>query len=199
MNFLSKLAASAFFLVWAQQGFSQTQVVNLNTGVDISNNVITFFTTPDPKWSVKLPNSTTFNAAYCGSGITSYGAYIGKNPTVGWICPIQYLSINGQNANAPAGAYDYKLNFESEYNCSIESAEFQFTHIGGDNEISEIFVNGQQYTSPNYTFSNWFNGNLVISNQDIIAGGLNTIIVRVTNTNASWGEETPRVWKSRET
>jgi len=180
-------------LAWRGETLAATHVIDVSTGIDDYNQLIAIYTTPDDDWTVKLPNTSVFIPTYCGTGTPLfYSTYPGKDPSVRWICPLgtslwPFLLPSGEHNDAPVGIYEYKMTFDVNVG-EVQSAEFNFEHIGGDNNIFEILVNGNPYPV-NYGFNPFSNGvTLPIVSTDI-SSGTNTIIVRVNNTEKYTGME----------
>lgn len=174
---------AAFSLSWGG-AFAATHVIDISTGIDnTTNQLIPIYTTPDDDWTVKLPGAANFQAVHCGTGIPVASwttPYAGKDPNVRWLCPQSYLLSTGQHDNnAPGGVYEYQMTFDLDV-CEVQSAQFNLDHIGGDNEIIEILVNGSSYPV-SFSHTAWgTNVTIPVAAMDIVSG-INVITVRVDN------------------
>lgn len=186
---------SAWLWLAAMPAF--TQVIDLSTGIDALNNPIGLLAYDDD-WMVSyggsgttLPPSSSYVPVKCGSGIPDgWGVpYTGKSPLVKWLSP--YLNTLGESTTlAGAGYYYYRLTFDL-HTCDIQSAVMQFDHIGGDDVIDQIIVNGNVHTlSPGYDFNPpWGAGTSLTVTGDILPMTVNEIVVRVYNYSVWTGME----------
>lgn len=169
--------------------FSQAQIIDLSTGINNTTGMLIPLNTNDDTWTVKLPGDSTYQPVKCGSAILDgVGvAYAGSDPSVRWLSP--YLNNAGQHlSTALVGDYYYKMNFRRE-GCNVQSAVINFIHIGADNEVQEISVNGNVH-AVSYTFNPFVNNvTIPLAASEIIANGNNEIIIKVNNSSTWTGIE----------
>lgn len=177
----------ALLVIISQSVHAQT--IDLSTGINNSTGMLIPLYTDDDTWTVKLPGSTTYQPVKCGSAILDgVGvAYAGSDPSVRWLSP--YLNTAGQHlSTALVGDYYYKMNFRRE-GCNVQSAVINFAHIGADNEVQEISVNGNVH-AVSYTFNPFVNNvTIPLAASEIIANGNNEIIIKVNNLSTWTGIE----------
>jgi len=183
-----------FFLVLFSLACEKTfaQVIDLSTGI-VNGTTSTPIPTlsNDDTWTVCLPgfsytNPFNYNPVPCGTGIldgVGY-AYLGHDPSVAWLSPYLNPSTGDHLSSAPAGDYYYKTTFN--VNCDLLSADLCFEHIGSDNYIDQIIINGNIH-SVYYTFNPFSNNVCVLpapSPSEFVIGS-NELIMRSHN-GGSW-------------
>jgi len=169
------------------------QVFDLSTGIVNGSNppALQPLLSYDDTWTIMEPGSPTFQPVPCGSGdLDGYGySYTGHSYGVRWLSP--YLSPIGEHTSlAPQGYYYYKMNFTLPNFCSKPAdaqAIMDLRHIGGDNLIDQIIVNGNVYPVSFAFGPTWGPGWLNVI-ADIVPG-LNEIQVRLNNYGSFMGIE----------
>ncbi|MES2779205.1 MAG: T9SS type A sorting domain-containing protein [Bacteroidota bacterium] len=161
---------------------ASAQVIDLRTGVNGSGLIAVGST--DDTWTVKVPGSTTYQPAYCGTGVAT-GPIIpmvyltGLDPSVRWITPL-IDGIGDHLYDAPMGNYYYKMTFDFSRECLATEATFNLNLAGADDQITHVIVNGNSYLVA-YGF-NPFSTNITLPiNPANIHPGANEIIFRVWN------------------
>lgn len=170
------------------------QVFDLSTGIVNGSNppAMQALLSYDDTWTVKEPGSPTFQPVPCGSGnLDGYGySYTGHNPNVRWLSP--YLSPIGEHTSAaPDGYYYYRMEFELPQICSVSStasAMVRFSHIGGDNLIDQLIVNGGTPFPMSHAFGpTWGPDSMDIAGY--LVSGVNEIQLRLNNYGSFMGIE----------
>jgi hypothetical protein len=175
---------SAMMLLFMIGKPAHAQVIDLRTG--ISGNSLIGLTQQDDTWTVCLPGGNPFTTGpyvplYCGTAVPYgwSGPYTGASTAVRWLS--NSILPTGQHAGTPMGYSYYKMTFQYDPSCSVQSAQFNFSHIGGDDVIDQIYVNSSMYPV-SYGYNPFSSGTLPISPLDIVPG-TNVVILRVFN----WG------------
>lgn len=171
-------------------GIQQTraQVWDITTGVDQFMNLLPL-NTPDDNWTMCPPSSNpwipgSYIPVMCSNGApVGYSPYVGHWNTVRWLSP--NVMPNGEHDYAPGGNYYYKYTFQTG-TCEVESAVINFDHIGADNHIDQVIINGNIY--PVYYTFNPFTNNVTIplSSGDILVNATNELMVRVYNEHSTY-------------
>lgn len=192
LSFLKKALLTASFLS-SFHVFATVHVIDISTGID-NNGLTPIYTTPDDDWTVKLPPpATSFIPVYCGTGTPlGYSTYIGKDPNVRWVVPkghplAPYLLPSGEHNDGPVGVYEYRMTFDFNP-CEVQSITFNLDHIGGDNNIFEILLNGTSFPV-NYGWNPFTNGATINASSASLLSGTNEIIVKLNNTEKYFGLE----------
>lgn len=167
-----------------------TFTVDMRTGINNTTNaLIPLVNTPDDTWMVKLPGGSAFQSVYCGTGAPAgYSPYVGKDPSVRWLSP--YLNNSGAHTDAGVSNafYEYRMRFYADICGTTTNAAMNFSHIGADDEIQQILVNGNVH-AVSYGFNPFSNSvSVPLANGEIIAGW-NEIIVKVWNIQQYIGME----------
>lgn len=192
MKTILSLTLLVMMLLSSVQSFAQ--VFDLSTGIDNSSGELLALLQNDDTWQVCLPgntwtNPTSYIPVRCGSGnLENYGyPYKGKDPSVRWLSP--YLNAAAEHsAESPLGFYYYKMSFN--YTEQVQSASMCFDHIGADNIIDQIIINGNVHTV-SYGFDP-FSNNVCLTPEPAPSEfvlGVNEIVVRVNNTSTYTGIE----------
>jgi|GEM_PF-6614894 len=183
----------------------QSQVIDISTGVNSSGGLITWPATDDD-WLVSSPCSPTpcngpYVPAPISNGLFHYPSpnppgwqdlvvYAGMDPTVRWLCPHLYSGSGGCLATGTYGNYYYKMNFNAT-TCFIDSARVTFTHIGGDDRIDTVFINGHPYQQIYYFPYMGSGGTFLVNPAHLNPSGSNEIKVCNPNNNTHHGV----IWK----
>jgi hypothetical protein len=161
----------------------KAQVWDITTGVDPMLNLITL-NTPDDNWTMCPPSGNPWSPGSYIPVMCSTGAPVGYSPYVGHWNTVRWLSPNvlpsGEHDYAPGGDYYYKYSFTTGP-CEVQSAVIHLDHVGADNTMDQVIINGNIYPV-SYTF-NPFTNNVTITllPGDIVVNGNNELIVRVHN------------------
>jgi hypothetical protein len=171
---------------------TQAQVWDITTGVDPMMNLLPL-NTPDDNWTMCPPSGNPWNpGSYgpvrCGTGApVGYAPYMGHWNTVRWLSP-DVLPSGEHGDNSPVGDYYYKYTFITGP-CEIESAVINFNHIGADNYIDQVIINGNVYPVY-YTFNPFTNGvSITLSPGDVWPNSTNELMIRVHNLSTYTGME----------
>jgi hypothetical protein len=178
--------AFCLLLCIGRQATGQVTTIDISTGVDATGNLIPILSNDDT-WEVSLPGTSVYQPVRCGTGILEGYTipYAGKSPNVRWLSP--YLDAAGAHgSNAPAGIYLYRTTIPLECVGPQTQAELTFNHIGADNSIDAIIVNGTSYPV-NYSFNPFGSGSLNIGAS--LINGVNEIILSLTNLGQWTGME----------
>lgn len=152
------------FLLLVACVYGKAQIVDISTGIDAYGNLIPLHHADDD-WYVKLPGSFVYQQVPCGSGhvntylcdtATSY--YV--HPGVRWLSPFiscpqspaSPFSPNGytyavHTPDADTGYYYYRDTFMVT-TCDIDSAGIYLEHLGADDQIDQVIINGNIHTFP---------------------------------------------------
>ena len=129
---MKKIVSLSFLLFLSLKLFSQTQIVDLRTGVDDITQGPIPYGSFDDTWTVKIPGSSTFQPCYVS--LTAY-----PSSSVDYITPF---------LNAPylgfGGYYIYRMTFESDLQaCDLATdALLYFNFIAGDDVVKTVSLNG---------------------------------------------------------
>lgn len=148
------------------------QVFNMSTGISNVNSSMLAVGALDDTWTVAMPGApNTFLTTTCAAN-----TYWQCSPNVRWLYP------TGQNPlNCIMGDYYFKTTIDLQ--CPVSDAQFVFAHIGADDVIQDIQINGNPTHPVNWSFNYWgVNVNLPIPGSEFQIG-TNTILVHVYN----WG------------
>jgi len=185
MKQLKLYLAALLLSVVCTATYAQVTNINLSTGIYDGSGSLIPYATIDDTWQVAIPTTSpgppTYQSVYCGIGTADNGnTYTGLDPSVRWVSP--YVNALGEHSTgAPAGDYYYRTEFEFGDVCGVTSAVFRFQHIGGDDQINQVIVNGHIYTV-SYGYNALFANNVMLPiNPAHIVSGPNEIRLRVYN------------------
>jgi hypothetical protein len=189
MNDMKKIILIVLLIFSMQQ--TQAQVWDITTGVDPFMNLLPL-NTPDDNWTMCPPSGNPANPGSYIPVMCSNGAPAGFSPYFGHWNTVRWLSPNvtpiGEHEGAPIGDYYFKYTFETGA-CEIESAVINLDHIGADNYIDQLIINGNVYPVY-YTFSPFTNGVTInLTPWDILPNSVNELLVRVHNYGSYTGME----------
>jgi hypothetical protein len=187
-------------------GKISAQVIDLRTGRDNINGLLIPVNSPDDTWQVSFgyisqqaPLPTLYFPVNVGTGtllningttFTPFN-YTGRDYSVGWLSPYIYqisgnhfghhIKPNGSPLQPQQGYQYYKMTFNRPSTaCTITSATLRFKHIGIDDHITQIFVNGTSIPIPAISIFSNNNVNIPVT-QGLITSGVNTIVIEVKN------------------
>lgn len=165
--------------------------VDNTTGLPIPDNSLIPYNHIDDTWTVHTPTDAVnfYQSAAIGNGYRYNGQYA-LCPGSKWISP--YIGANGLTLNSGAmGDYYYKMTFTLNMcpACRNQPVKIHFDCIGGDDNVTEILVNGHSYPiSPGYSSV----VGVITSNVDIpiqsshLVAGINEIQIKVFNAGSGF-------------
>jgi hypothetical protein len=173
---MKKLLHHLLLVFFALSGVqASAQVFDLSTGiVNGFPGTMQAVGALDDTWTVAMPGSpSVFQSATCMQN----NIYGGADPSVRWLYPTGY----NQNS-CPMGDYYFKTTFN--LSCPPASGMLHFDHIGGDDMVQDIIINGFSHPVA-YTFNGmgWGIGVNIPVPFGELAAGVNEVIVHVYN----WG------------
>ncbi len=184
----------------------QSQVIDISTGVNSSGNPINYPSLDDDWWvsspCLPAPCNGPYQQAPISNQLFTYQApnppywqdvnvYSGMDPTVRWLCPhLNSPASGGALATGTYGNYYYKMNFNAT-TCFIDSARVRFTHIGGDDRIDTVFINGHPYQQIYYSPNPGTGGTFLVNTAHLNPSGSNEIKICNPNYNTHHGV----IWK----
>jgi hypothetical protein len=155
--------------------------VNLSTGLDASDTLITVGNTPDGHWTVDQPFSSppaTAPAKVVAPGDANWpGAWLANGPSSAWICidPTTYQ-------NAPVVPYTYYRTFNL---AASDLATATISGFWGIDDQGELKLNGTTISTSlgNYTVTVPFN---VPAGGSLFQVGPNTLTITMTSSDNVW-------------
>lgn len=164
-------------LLSMQIGFSQ-ETINLSTGVSNSTGNLFALGTSDDTWRVKRPGNNNW--------LTPKTCVLSAWQESGCSRWISLDTYQGEATTTNAGTFTYRAQFNVA-STRISCAALEISHIGGDNRITGLQVNGHSYFSAlNLPSGDHFspllqNRNIILNPAHINPGGINEVIVTVYN------------------
>ena len=200
-NKFKKLTAGIFLLAFMNCNSQIQQIVDMSTGIDMSNSLIQYGIADDT-WQVKLPTGNNYIPIKCSKQTFVAGQppspqqfYYPIVSNVRLLSP--YTDANLNTAVAPTGTYTYQMTF-NHYSCSKSNANMSFTTIGADNYISKIKLNnatifsgGSGGLSQDIICNPWSSNKIFNVPIASINQGVNTITIEVYNQIGFNGTQTP--------
>jgi hypothetical protein len=179
-GFLFRALAFIGLLVLAT-GSAQAAVINLSTGLDASDTLITIGNSPDAHWTVDQIGGGTAPArvvtAADADGIFIGGAWAADGPSSNWVAIDPTTS-----QNAPFLPVTYYRTFSLT---PSEVATASISGVWGIDDGGDLRLNGNLVSSlvNDYTASTPF---LVSSGSSFFVPGLNKLTITMTNSDNSW-------------
>jgi len=172
-----QLLVLVFSVFGIQAGFAQ-ETIDLSTGV--SNSTGSLFTpgTLDDTWRVQRPGNTNWLAPKA----CTLSAWQ-ESACSRWVSLDTY---SGEAVVTNGGTYTYRATFTVS-STRIDCASLEISHIGGDNRITGLQVNGYSYyTALNVPAGDHFspllqNRTIILNTAHLNPGGTNTVTVTVSN------------------
>lgn len=194
MKKINTLLTGLLFTGLVYTGWSQSQIINVSTGVDNTTANLIAPGSFDDTWTVLTPASSSFANVRCtdgtillvgGSSVTSWSPISGAR----WISPV--TTQNGPNHSAvspaPQGNYVYRMEFGVMYYSCINNATLFFDNIGGDNNVTNVNVNGHNHSLPGAATFNPPATNVSFNVSSELTTGTNYIEITVSNSEAYTG------------
>lgn len=158
---------------------AQAGSVNLSTGLDASDTLITVGNTPDGHWTVDQPSGGIAPAKVVAPGFADWpaAAWAANGPNSDWIC-IDPTTLH----NAPVIPYTYYRTFNL---AASELATAAISGFWGIDDAGEVRLNGTSIsTSPgDYAVTTPFS---VAAGSSLFLAGPNTLTITMTASDNFW-------------
>lgn len=177
---LGLLAAVALSANVHAQGF--TSSVDISTGVANGTGAPIPYGQPDDTW-IMFTKQATYPAYVCNN---LNGAWAVAN-CARWITPYLDASQTQPYGGAAIANYQYVAKLSMDYTC-MNWAKFNFTYLGGDNNVLTLNLNGNLYTLSPSTANDYnpLTQNMSFNvNTAHLHPGANYITINVNNSDVS--------------
>jgi len=152
--------------------------INLSTGLDASDTLLTIGNSPDAHWTVDQPLGGIAPARLVGPGDADWpGAWAPNGPLSAWVT-IDASTVQ----NAPVIPYTYYRTFNLT---AVELAQASISGTWGIDDGGELRLNGNLIgTVPSdYTATTPFS---VLAGSSLFLVGANTLTITMTNSDNVW-------------